>query len=113
MAGVWIAETLKTFVHLSVSWAILTIIVSAGTGWLVMRGVSVSAFWSGVFFYFEAGLLVLGGVLMMTAHLHTLTLAPFKFSNLTGGLAGLGAGFPLAIYLFIGWENSASLAERD
>jgi amino acid transporter len=27
-------------------------------------------------------------------------------------LSGLAAGFPLAIYLFIGWENSAALAEE-
>ena len=26
--------------------------------------------------------------------------------------SGLAAGFPLAIYLFIGWENSAALAEE-
>jgi len=49
---------------------------------------------------------------MIAAHPSSLTLAPFKFSNLSGGLAGLGAGFPLAIYLFLGWENSASLAEE-
>jgi amino acid transporter len=49
---------------------------------------------------------------MLIAHPGSMTLAPFRFSNLTGGLTGLGAGFPLAIYLFIGWENSASLAEE-
>jgi amino acid transporter len=49
---------------------------------------------------------------MLAAHPHLLTLAPFRFSNLSGGLAGLGAGFPLAVYLFIGWENSATLAEE-
>ncbi len=112
IAGVWTAETLKTFLHISLNWAILTILISVGTGWMVVRGVSLSAFWSGVFFYFEAGLLVLGSVLMMAAHFHSLTLGPFRYANLTGGLAGLGAGFPLAIYLFIGWENSASLAEE-
>lgn len=112
IAGVWIAETLKTFLGLSVHWAILTILLSAATGWLVVRGVGLSTFWSGIFFYFEAGLLILGSIFMMVAHPHFLTLAPFKFSNLTGGLAGLGAGFPLAVYLFIGWENSASLAEE-
>lgn len=112
IAGVWIAETLKTFLGLSVHWAILTILISAAIGWLVVRGVGLSTFWSGIFFYFEAGLLVLGSIFMMVAHPHFLTLAPFKFSNLTGGLAGLGAGFPLAVYLFIGWENSASLAEE-
>ena len=31
--------------------------------------------------------------------------------NISGGLAGIRLGFPLAIYLFIGWENSAMLAE--
>ena len=112
IAGVWVAETLKTFLGLSIHWAILTILISGATGWLVMRGVQLSTFWSGVFFYFEAGLLILGSILMLARHPHFLTLAPFKFSNLTGGLAGLGASFPLAVYLFIGWENSASLAEE-
>jgi amino acid transporter len=112
VAGVWISETLKVFLGLSINWAILTILISVATGWLVMRGVALSTLWSGIFFYFEAGLLVLGGVIMLFAHPNFLTLAPFKFSNLTGGLAGLGAGFPLAVYLFIGWENSASLAEE-
>ena len=27
-------------------------------------------------------------------------------------MAGIGLGFPLAVYLFIGWENSATLAEE-
>jgi amino acid transporter len=77
-----------------------------------MRGIGLSTFWSGIFFYFEAALLILGSVLMMATHPHFLNLAPFRLSNLRGGLAGLGAGFPLGVYLFIGWENSASLAEE-
>jgi amino acid transporter len=112
ISGVWVSETLKTFLGLSLNWAILTVLISTGTGWLVMRGIGPSTVWSGVFFYFEAGLLILGSILMMATHPHFLNLSPFQFSNLTGGLAGLGAGFPLAVYLFIGWENSASLAEE-
>lgn len=112
VAGVWAGETLKTFLGLSIHWSILTVLLSFVTGWLVMRGVQLSTLWSSIFFYFEAGLLVVGCVLMMTAHSSFLTIAPFRFSNLRGGLAGLGAGFPLAVYLFIGWENSAALAEE-
>ena len=112
IAGTWIAETLRIFLGISIHWAIVTMLIATGTGWLVMRGVGLSTLWSGIFFYFEAGLLVLGSVLMLVAHPNFLTLAPFKFSNLTGGLKGLGAGFPLAVYLFIGWENSATLAEE-
>jgi amino acid transporter len=33
-------------------------------------------------------------------------------SHITNGFRGLAAGFPLAVYLFIGWENSAALAEE-
>jgi amino acid transporter len=112
IAGVWISETLKVFAGTSINWAILTVLIALATGWLVMRGVGLSTFWSGIFFYFEAGLLVAGGLVLVLTHPSFLTLAPFKYSNLTGGLAGLGAGFPLAVYLFIGWENSASLAEE-
>ena len=112
IAGSWVAETLRLFLGVSIHWAILTMVISAAIGWLVMRGVALSTLWSGIFFYFEVGLLILGSILMIVAHPKFLTLAPFKFSGLSGGLAGLGAGFPLAIYLFIGWENSASLAEE-
>lgn len=112
IAGSWIAETLELFFGISIHWAILTVLISAGTGWLVTRGVALSTLWSGIFCYFEVGLLILGSILMLVAHPKFVTLAPFKFSNLTGGLSGLGAGFPLAVYLFIGWENSASLAEE-
>jgi hypothetical protein len=41
-----------------------------------------------------------------------LSLAPFEPKHITNGFSGLAAGFPLAIYLFIGWENSAALAEE-
>jgi len=41
-----------------------------------------------------------------------LSLVPFQPSHINNGFSGLAAGFPLAIYLFIGWENSAALAEE-
>jgi amino acid transporter len=41
-----------------------------------------------------------------------LSIVPFEPSHITKGFTGLAAGFPLAIYLFIGWENSAALAEE-
>src|SRR5438876_1233950 len=40
------------------------------------------------------------------------TPSPFEPKNITNGFSGLAAGFPLAVYLFIGWENSAALAEE-
>jgi amino acid transporter len=112
IAGAWVAETLKTFLAISLPWAAITVLTSLAIGWLVTRGVELSAFWAGVFFYFEGGLLALGAVTMLITHATFLTPAPFLFSNLAGGLVGLGAGFPLAVFLFIGWESSAPLAEE-
>jgi amino acid transporter len=37
---------------------------------------------------------------------------PFQPSHVLNGFSGLGVAFPLAVYLFIGWENSAALAEE-
>ena len=34
---------------------------------------------------------------------------PFDPSNLHRGFSGLSLGFPLAVYLFVGWENFAAL----
>jgi amino acid transporter len=41
-----------------------------------------------------------------------LSSAPFSWSHLDYGLAGLSAGFPLALYMLIGWENAPALAEE-
>ena len=37
---------------------------------------------------------------------------PFSWAHLSGGLTGLSRGFPLALYMFIGWENGPALAEE-
>ena len=50
-------------------------------------------------------------VVLVTEGAH-LTTAPFHWSSVNGGLAGLAAGFPLAMFMFIGWENGAALAEE-
>ena len=36
-----------------------------------------------------------------------------RAEHITNGFSGLAAGFPLAVYLFIGWENSAALGRGD
>src|SRR5262249_38184484 len=85
-----VAETLKTFAEISINWVIPTILVSLLVGWLVVRGIGISTLWAGIFFYFEAGLLVLAAVVMMVTHARYLTLAPFLVANLAGGIAGFG-----------------------
>jgi amino acid transporter len=79
---------------------------------LMVRGVAVSTKIAGFFFGIEMTVLVLVCVVSIVKNGGHLSAAPFEPKNITHGFSGLAAGFPLAVYLFIGWENSAALAEE-
>jgi amino acid transporter len=112
ISGGWAHDTIKLFLGIDIPWQILCLIATGICGFLVSRGVSISTTWAAIFFYFETGLLLLGAVIMLIVNRHSLSLAPFLPANLSGGLNGIWLGFPLAIYSFVGWENSATLAEE-
>jgi amino acid transporter len=112
ISGGWVHDTLKLFLGISVPWQIISILCTVIVGLLVSRGISLSTKWAAVFFYFETALLLIGAIVMLWVNRDAMTLDPFRWSHLAGGLKGIGLGFPLAIYLFIGWENSATLAEE-
>ena len=112
IAGGWTHDTLKLFFGIDVPWQALSVLTTLVCGFLVARGVKISTTWAAIFFYFELGLLLIGAVVMLAANRDALSLAPFEPANLSGGLAGVGLGFPLAVYMFVGWENSATLAEE-
>ncbi len=112
ISGGWAQTTLQFLFGWNIPWQLLSIISTAIVGVLVARGISLSTTWAAIFFYFELVLLLIGAVIMLVVNHGAITLAPLMPSSISGGLAGIGAGFPLAIYLFIGWENSAMLAEE-
>jgi amino acid transporter len=112
ISGGWAHSTLSLFLHINIPWQILSLIATGIVGFLVARGISLSTTWAAIFFYFELILLLIGAIIMLAANHATISLAPLLPKNISGGLAGIGLGFPLAIYLFIGWENSAMLAEE-
>lgn len=112
IAGGWVAQTLHMFLGIHIAWQILSVIVTVIVGVLVARGVFLSTTWAAVFFYFELALLLIGAVIMLVVNHKFISFAPFELSSVIGGWKGIGLGFPLAVYLFIGWENSAMLAEE-
>jgi amino acid transporter len=112
ISGGWAHSTLLLFLHVNIPWQILSLVATAIVGFLVARGISLSTTWAAIFFYFELILLLVGAIIMLVANHATISFAPLLPKNISGGLAGIGLGFPLAIYLFIGWENSAMLAEE-
>lgn len=93
-------------------WIIWTLILTAFAVLLMVRGVAVSTKIAGLFFGIEMTVLVLVSIVAIAKHGAHLSASPFEPKNITRGFSGLSAGFPLAVYLFIGWENAAALAEE-
>lgn len=112
ISGGWAQIILQKYVGINIPWQVLTLLFVGIAFYLLVRGVHLSTQWAGYFFALEMVVLLLVSVIVLATHAATLSFAPFNPSNISGGLAGLGLGFPIAIYLFIGWENSASLAEE-
>jgi amino acid transporter len=96
----------------SVPWIIWTAIFLAFAVFMMVRGISISTKIAGIFFAFEMTILVIVSIVALFKYHANLGWAPFNPKNITGGMKGVAVAFPLAVYLFIGWENSAALAEE-
>jgi amino acid transporter len=112
ICGGYLSLLLNYYFSWNVPWVIFSVIFTAGAMVMIYRGVAVSTKLAGAFFAFEMLVLVVVSVAAIIKHGGHLSAVPFEPSHITGGFSGLAAGFPLAIYLFIGWENSAALAEE-
>jgi amino acid transporter len=112
ISGGFLSITLNYYLGWNIPWGIFTVILTALAVVMMIRGVSVSTKIAGFFFAFEMLVLVVVSVAALISNGGHLNLTPFEPSHITNGFKGLAAGFPLAIYLFIGWENSAALAEE-
>jgi amino acid transporter len=112
ISGGFLSDILKYYFSWNVPWIILSVLLTAGATVMTIRGVGVSTKLAGFFFAFEMLVLIVVSVVILIKNGGHLSVVPFEPSHITKGFSGLAAGFPLAIYLFIGWENSAALAEE-
>lgn len=110
--GGWTAETLHKYLGLDIPWEILTFISIVGVGLMTVKGVRMSTAWAAAAFWVELAILVVIGIAILVAH-GNLNAHPFNPHFLAGGIKGLGLGFPIAIFLFIGWENASMMAEES
>jgi amino acid transporter len=112
VSGGFLSIMLQYYLGWNVPWIIFSVLLTAGAMVMMFRGVGVSTKLAGFFFGFEMLILVIVAVVTLIKNGGHLSVAPFEPHHITNGFSGLAAGFPLAIYLFIGWENSAALAEE-
>jgi len=112
MSGGLVALTLAQFTSWHPWWGPFTVVLTAGAIWLTARGVKLSTNAVGAAVVVQVAIMLAICVLVLVDQRAVLSGIPFSWSHLTGGLAGLSAGFPLALFMFIGWENGPSLAEE-
>src|SRR6266567_450166 len=112
ISGGFLSMTLNYYFGWNVPWIIFSVLLTAGAMVMMFRGVAVSTELAGFFFGFELLVLLVVAFATLIKNGGHLSVAPFEPKNITNGFSGLAAGFPLAVYLFIGWENSAALAEE-
>ncbi|MFI7498581.1 APC family permease [Streptomyces sp. NPDC049687] len=112
ISGGFVQITLHHYTGVDLPWIIWTLLLTGLAMVLMLRGIVVSTKWAGYFFGVEMLVLVAVSVATIVEHRGGLSADPFLPGHLSHGVKGLAAGFPLAVYLFIGWENSAALAEE-
>jgi amino acid transporter len=112
ICGGYLSIVLQYYFNVDIPWVLFSVVFTAAAVFMMIRGVAVSTKLAGLFFGFEMLVLVVVSVAALIKNGGHLSAVPFEPSHITNGFSGLAAGFPLAIYLFIGWENSAALAEE-
>jgi len=112
ISGGWTETIIKHYLHVTIPWQIFTALLTGGALYLIISGAKPSTNVAAIFFGFEAVLLIVVAIALLIQHSGSINLKPFDPSNLHRGFSGLSLGFPLAVYMFIGWENSAAMAEE-
>ncbi len=112
ISGGWTETIINKYLSVDIPWQILTLLLTLGALYLIVGGAKPSTKVAALFFGFELVLLIVVAVALLIEHSGAISLKPFDPGNLDRGFSGLSLGFPLAVYLFIGWENSAAMAEE-
>lgn len=112
MSGGMVALTVAHYASWQPPWEPLAMALTVGAIWLTARGVKLSTAAVGLAVLVQVAIMLMVCLVVLVDRRAHLSSTPFSWSHLRGGLGGLSAGFPLALYMFIGWENGPALAEE-
>jgi amino acid transporter len=113
ISGGWTHTILSHYLSIDIPWQLLSALLTLGALYLIVAGAKPSTKVAAAFFAFELVLLLVIAIALLIQHSGSINLKPFDPANLHRGFSGLSLGFPLAVFLFVGWENSAAMAEES
>ena len=112
MSGGMVTLTLAHYTSWNLPWEPLTLVLTAGAIGLTTRGAKLSTKTVGMAVLVQVTIMIVFCLIVLVDERAHLSAIPFSWSHLSHGLTGLSAGFPLALYMLIGWENGPALAEE-
>src|ERR1700727_345517 len=112
ISGGLLETLLKHYLSITIPWQAISAVLAIGALTLIVAGAKPSTKVAATLFVFQVTLLLVVAIALLIEHSGHINAQPFNPSHLHRGFSGLSLGFPLAIYLFVGWENSAALAEE-
>ena len=111
MSGGMVSLAVAHYFSWNLPWEPVTLVLTLGAVWLTLHGVRLSTRAVGLAVLIQVTVMLIVCTIVLIDRCAQLSAVPFSWSHLSGGLGGLSAGFPLALYMFIGWENGPALAE--
>ncbi|MGH3398427.1 MAG: amino acid permease, partial [Streptosporangiaceae bacterium] len=102
MSGGLVALTLSHYTSWHPPWGPISVVLTVGAMWLTARGVKLSTNALRAAVVVQVAIMIAVCLLVLVDQRAALSGIPFSWGHLTGGLAGLSAGFPLALFMFIG-----------
>jgi amino acid transporter len=112
MAGGMVTLTLAHYASWHLPWEPLALVLTVGAIALTTRGVKLSTKAIRLAVLVQVTIMITFCAIVLVDQRAHLSGIPFSWAHLHHGLAGLSAGFPLALYMLIGWENGPALAEE-
>jgi amino acid transporter len=112
MSGGMVTLTLAHYTSLDIPWEPVSLVLTVAAIWVTAKGVKLSTAAVGIALLAQVVVMLVVCVFVLVDQGANLSSTPFAWSHLSGGLTGLSRGFPLALYMFIGWENGPALAEE-
>src|ERR1022692_963082 len=106
ICGGFLSIVLNYYFGWNIPWGILSVVLTVGAVVMLGRGVGLAAGLAGLFFAVVLLVLVVVSVALIIKNGGHLSFTPFEPSHIKNGFNGLAAGFPLAVFLFIGWGNN-------